>query len=183
MITTTFLEISDLSKLGQSNEKGADFPAMYLKKVDCPIACSSMYSEVGKNQYWDIYRVGWTNLHWSRYLHRADIEVSFIYDEEGVQIGYLELQIHPDASVEIVNFGLRPAFIGQGFGRGALTLAIRRGFELGSAGVWLHTCSLDHPSALKNYYARGFRFVREEVTNYLPLDVLPEVADQTMACA
>jgi ribosomal protein S18 acetylase RimI-like enzyme len=182
LITTTFLEISDPSDLRPPNEPGADFPEIHLKKVDCPIACSSMYLEVGKSQYWEIYRIGWTNLHWRRYLQREDIEISFIYGKDGVQIGYLELQVRPDASVEIVNFGLRSAFIGKGFGRSALTLAIRRGFELGEARLWLHTCTLDHPSALKNYYARGFRFVREEVTNFLPLDANPEVADHGMAC-
>lgn len=157
-----------------------DFAEMHLGKVDCPLACSSMYLEVGKNQYWEIYRIGWTNLHWQRYLQREDIEISFVYGKDGVQIGYLELQTHPDTSVEIVNFGLRPAFIGKGFGGSALSLAIRRGFELGAARIWLHTCSLDHPSALKNYYARGFRLVREEVTNFLPLDVIPEVVGHGM---
>jgi len=28
--------------------------------------------------------------------------------------------------------------------------------------VWLHTCTLDHPRALANYVAGGFRVVREE---------------------
>jgi hypothetical protein len=33
-------------------------------------------------------------------------------------------------------------------------------FEFGGPAirrVWLHTCSLDHPAALANYQARGFR--------------------------
>ena len=28
--------------------------------------------------------------------------------------------------------------------------------------LWLHPCSLDHPMALKNYEARGFRNFRSE---------------------
>lgn len=133
-----------------------------------------MYAAVGARHYWEIYRIGWTRQHWLRYLQRPEIDVSFICRENHERIGYVELRVHPDASVEIVNFGLRPASIGRGLGRSALTAALRRGFALGSAGVWLHTCSLDHPSALKNYYARGFQFVREEVANFLPLDPVPE---------
>jgi hypothetical protein len=30
--------------------------------------------------------------------------------------------------------------------------------------VWVHTCSLDHPSALPNYLARGFTIFNEETT-------------------
>ena len=29
--------------------------------------------------------------------------------------------------------------------------------------VWLHTCTLDHPHALRNYLRRGFLVVRKEV--------------------
>ena len=32
----------------------------------------------------------------------------------------------------------------------------------GTTRVWLHTCTLDHPRALTNYLAGGFRVVREE---------------------
>jgi hypothetical protein len=28
--------------------------------------------------------------------------------------------------------------------------------------VWLHTCSFDHPAALPNYLARGFRVFKTE---------------------
>jgi hypothetical protein len=28
--------------------------------------------------------------------------------------------------------------------------------------VWLHTCSLDHPSALNNYQRRGFKVYKTE---------------------
>jgi len=183
MITTTFLEIRTISDLHTPKESGGNASGMHLRKIDCPLDCASLYSAVGKSQYWEVYRYGWTPSHWNRYLQRSDIEISFICAKDGTQIGYLELQLHQDASVEIVNFGLRPEFIGQGLGGHALTLAIRHCFELGADGVWLHTCSLDHPSALKNYYARGFKFIREEVADYLPLDAMPEAVGQVIELA
>lgn len=33
----------------------------------------------------------------------------------------------------------------------------------GTTRVWVHICSLDHPSALANYQARGLQIYREDV--------------------
>ena len=44
---------------------------------------------------------------------------------------------------------------------------------MGAARDWVHTCSLDHPQALSNYQARGFRIYRtEEKPENLPDDPL-----------
>jgi len=66
--------------------------------------------------------------------------------------------------VEILYFGLAEAFFGQGFGGPLLTHALQSAWAWpGTTKVWVHTCSLDHPSALANYQARGLRIYREEV--------------------
>jgi len=36
-----------------------------------------------------------------------------------------------------------------------LTDALQRAWAWNAHRVWVHTCSLDHPAALKNYAARG----------------------------
>ena len=36
-------------------------------------------------------------------------------------------------------------------------------FELKSKKVWVHTCSLDHQYALKNYISRGMSVFKSEV--------------------
>jgi len=41
-----------------------------------------------------------------------------------------------------------------------LCAAIRRAWETGARRLVVETCSLDHPAALANYRARGFRVVR-----------------------
>ena len=43
-----------------------------------------------------------------------------------------------------------------------LTEAAEAAWALGASRVWLHTCTLDHPGALANYLARGFRPFRTE---------------------
>jgi GNAT superfamily N-acetyltransferase len=80
----------------------------------------------------------------------------------GQPAGYFELKRHDDASVEITFFGLMPHAIGRGLGRYLLTSAVQEGWALGPTRVWLHTCTLDHASALPNYLKRGFRAVRDE---------------------
>ena len=60
-------------------------------------------------------------------------------------------------------FGLLRPFFGQGLGGHLLSVAVRRAFERGANRVWLRTTTLDHPHALPNYQARGFRIVREEI--------------------
>jgi len=50
----------------------------------------------------------------------------------------------------------------MGIGRFMTGFAIRRALASGAKRVWLSTCSLDHPAALKTYLKCGFRIVREE---------------------
>ena len=58
--------------------------------------------------------------------------------------------------VEIAYFGLAPRFIGKGFGGYLLSHAIKSAWAWeGTRRVWVHTCTLDHPTALQNYKARG----------------------------
>ena len=64
-----------------------------------------------------------------------------------------------------------PEFIGRGHGKALLQDAITKAWEFGGNRVWLHTCSLDHPQALSNYLARGFRvFKTESVYDEIPVD-------------
>ena len=55
-------------------------------------------------------------------------------------------------------------------GGALLSDAVRTAWTLGARRVWLHTCSLDHPAALGNYQARGFRLFDTEVK----LEELPD---------
>ena len=70
-----------------------------------------------------------------------------------------------EESVEIAYFGLLPPFIGQGMGGALLSDAVAAAWEFGAKRIWLHTCSMDHPSALANYQARGFK-IFETVDDY-----------------
>ena len=71
-----------------------------------------------------------------------------------------ELERQGDA-VELVSFGLLPAFMGRGLGPRLLDAALRRAWALGPRRVWVHTCSLDGPAALHTYQARGLEIYDE----------------------
>jgi long-subunit acyl-CoA synthetase (AMP-forming) len=43
----------------------------------------------------------------------------------------------------------------QDVAAGLLTLGVQQAFAAGAERVWLHTCTLDGPTALPNYQARG----------------------------
>ena len=89
-----------------------------------------------------------------------------VLELRGQPIGYFELEPEP-SSTKIAIFGLLGGYHGRGLGGHALTIALRRGFELRPR-VWLTTCSLDSPAALPNYRARGLEVFRVEERPWSP---------------
>ena len=82
--------------------------------------------------------------------------------------GFFELIYNPELEeTEISYFGLLEEYIGKGIGGYALSVAIEKSFEKQIKRVWLHTCTLDHPNALKNYIARGMTVYKRENINIL----------------
>ena len=118
-----------------------------------------LYREVGARWQWRD-RLGWSDDTLRDHLASANIHI-FELLVDGESAGFFELRNGSDA-VEIAYFGLLPAFIGRGLGGALLTAAVTEAWRLGPRRVWLHTCTLDHPQALANYRARGFRIYRVE---------------------
>jgi GNAT superfamily N-acetyltransferase len=113
------------------------------------------YVAVGRDWYWTD-RLVWTREKWLAWVDRPELETWVAY-VRGTPVGYFELERQPEDNVEIAYFGLLPQFTGRGFGGALLNRAIDRAWEGSTRRVWLHTCTLDHPAALANYLARGFR--------------------------
>lgn len=90
--------------------------------------------------------------------------------DRGTPAGYVELDPQDDGVVEIMYFGLIPAFRGRRIGGHLLSYGVRRAWDLAdrtpgrppTKRVWLHTCSKDGPYAMDNYLRRGFRLFRTE---------------------
>jgi GNAT superfamily N-acetyltransferase len=126
----------------------------------CPELNRFLYTAVGAGWYW-VDRLPWTYADWLRYLDRPELE-TWVAHVSGTPAGYFELEEQPDSTIELAYFGLLPRFTGRGLGSALLSASIRRSWERVQRRVWVHTCSLDHPRALENYLARGFRLFRTE---------------------
>jgi GNAT superfamily N-acetyltransferase len=120
----------------------------------------ALYTLVGERWLWRD-RLVWTDEELDAYLSAPNVHV-WLLSVGGATAGYFELQQHGTDAVEVMYFGLVPAFMGRRLGGWMLTCAVEEAFALGARRVVLNTCTLDAPQALPNYLARGFTIVREE---------------------
>ena len=63
---------------------------------------------------------------------------------------------------EIAYFGILSEYFGKKYGGYLLSEAINKSFKKSIDRVWVHTCSLDHKNALKNYISRGMSIYNTE---------------------
>ena len=123
-----------------------------------------LYAAVGRAYRWHD-RDAWSDERLQRHLDDPAVSL-WTLAVDGATAGYFELvrRRAPDGVVEaeLLYFGLAAGFHGRGLGRRLLERAIAEAWALGAERLVLNTCTLDHPAALPNYLARGFRVVREE---------------------
>ncbi len=153
LIITTYLQLLSPS---EHLIKTSDDPRFSVVKVETPAPSFNkyFYTEVGRTWQWTD-RLAWSDADWRGYAHSPDVH-TFAAFYGGAPAGYYELRREGE-DVELVYFGLMPDFIGKKLGGALLSKAITDAFSLGAGRVWVHTCSLDHPAAIANYRARGFR--------------------------
>ena len=158
-VERNFLEIKDLRNLKENINMENNF---LIKKIKPDFQLNKFfYKQVGKKHRW-IDRLIWSDEKWMTYISNRNLETYVIskYDE---LVGFFELLYNPELKeTEISYFGLLEEYIGKGIGGFALSSAIRKAFEKNINRVWLHTCNLDHPNALKNYIARGMTVFKKE---------------------
>jgi len=141
----------------------------------------SIYLEHWRNpdvdQYLELYKEvggawGWTGRllktrdELDGILKSANNEV-WLFEVENEVAGFFEL-LRLERETEIVYLGLKPEWIGKGFGQRLIQSAI---YTAGKGGgkVWLHTCDRDHGSALPAYQKAGFKIERESISlEYYP---------------
>ncbi len=123
-----------------------------------------LYDTVGANWMW------WERRKMSDDALRAIVQHPLVevhvLHVGGVPAGYAELDRRSANQVELAYFGLMPEFIGRGLGGWLLRRAVMLAWDHGSprpSRVWVHTCDLDHPSALPLYQRVGFRPFKEEI--------------------
>ena len=163
-VERNFLELKDLKHLKVNSVNKTKF---LIKKIQPDFQLNKFfYKQVGKKHRW-IDRLSWSDGKWMNYISNKNLE-TYIISESDELAGFFELLYNPELKeTEISYFGLLEEYIGKGIGGYALSVAIKKSFEKNIRRVWLHTCTLDHPNALKNYIARGMTVFRKENINIL----------------
>ncbi|WP_406275211.1 GNAT family N-acetyltransferase [Streptomyces sp. NBC_00191] len=160
-VTTWSLEQTSPADLRPSPVPEGDL-RIVRAEVPSPEFSRFLYSAVGGDIHWND-RLGMTFAQWEELLARPGTETWVAY-EKGTPAGYVELEAQDGGSVEIVYFGLVPAFRGRRIGGHLLSYGVARAWDLAerwpglppTKRVWLHTCSKDGPHAMDNYLRRGF---------------------------
>jgi len=161
-ITTYYLEMKSPLLLNNKSKSNG------LKIIECEIKQYQfnrfLYQFVGEDWDWTD-NLSWSDEQWKAYAESDKLRTWVAY-YRGSPAGYFELQKQDAGNVQISYFGLQSEFIGKGFGSYLLSQAIKLAWDWsGTERVWVHTCSLDHPSALQNYKARGMELYKEETTD------------------
>jgi GNAT superfamily N-acetyltransferase len=158
-VTTWFLQMTDPGQLAAAPEPDPELE-MRQAEIASPEVSRALYAGVGSDWYWTD-RLSWSWRRWHEWLARPELEV-WLPQVRGTPAGYVELERDGDA-VELVAFGLLPSFIGRGIGTRALDFALRRAWAQAPRRVWVHTCSLDGPAALRTYRGRGLEVYDERI--------------------
>jgi GNAT superfamily N-acetyltransferase len=134
-----------------------DVPVQLVPWTDCSAAkYRLLYSRVGASWLW-----------WSRMalddgaleavIRDPQVRLFAVVDRARIEVGMLELDFRVPGECEIAFFGLIPGASGKGLGKWLMRRALQLAWGTKGVGrVWVHTCSLDGPTALPFYMGRGF---------------------------
>jgi len=116
-------------------------------------------------------------------VHDPAVAVHAVLDPREIEVGLLELDRRDAGACVLSYLALVPELTGQGHGRWLMGHALALAWSGDTARVRVHTCTLDHPSALGFYRASGFTPVARTVETFadpralglLPADAAPQV--------
>ena len=159
-IYRSYLEIRALGKLKEVKKPSENYFIELADSKDFQLN-KFFYKTIGKNCQW-IDRLIWTDINWIDYISNDQLFTYILKDKSEIA-GYFELLFNKQSKeAEIAYFGILEEYYGNRLGGYLLSEAIKSSFNMGSERVWVHTCSLDHENALKNYLARGMKNFKSE---------------------
>ncbi|MDY0958207.1 GNAT family N-acetyltransferase [Sphingomonas sp. CFBP8993] len=147
-----------------------------------PAKYRTLFARVGAPWLW-FSRLVMDEASLTAIIHDPAVSVFAVVDRMGIEVGLLELDHRQPGACEIGYFGLVPELAGRGHGRWLMAQAMMRAWTPGVERVWVHTCTLDHPSALNFYRKQGFTAVSRAVETFpdprrlglLPEDAAPQI--------
>ncbi|MCK8786384.1 GNAT family N-acetyltransferase [Roseomonas sp. NAR14] len=117
-----------------------------------------LYARVGNDYLWWLRRTV-PDAELEAVLEDPRVSVHVLY-ADGEPAGFYELDRRMPPGTNLAYFGLLPHAVGRGWGRALLRHAVDTAWAEGCAWLTVNTCTADHPRALPNYHAAGFRTLR-----------------------
>ena len=162
-VDRNYLEINSIKELNNSKKPNQNCQLRLINPPDFQIN-KFFYKQVGKKYRW-IDRLAWNEQTWINYVEDPKVKTYVLKNNENL-VGYFEQIFHFEKKdCELAYFGIMEDYYGKKYGGFLLTEAIKNSFINGIERVWVHTCSLDHKHALKNYQARGMKIFKTETIN------------------
>ena len=160
-VKRNYLEINSLKDLKDVNKPSEDYSLSLIDPINFQLN-KFFYKNIGKNHKW-VDRLTWSEEKWINYVSSKNVN-SYVFKQKNDLVGFFELIFHPEnKETEIAYFGILEEYQNKKLGSFLLSEAIKKSFNENINRVWLHTCSLDHENALKNYLARGMKIFKSEI--------------------
>lgn len=155
-VPVIYSEVTYLEMIKDPHVRPADLGRFSMRRVENMSVADYMdiYREVGRDYLWN-YRPGQSDEE-IRAILSSPATWMYLLFEEGRAVGMAELDASNPNDVELVHFGLIPRFLNQGIGKLFLQNIISLVWETGVRRMWLSTCGMDHPKAIRFYEAAGF---------------------------
>ena len=158
-----YLEINSIKNLSGITKSSDYYEVSLIDPPDFQLN-KFFYKQIGKNYRW-IERLVWSEKKWINYVNNSDVK-TFVLKENNNLVGYFEHILNKERlDCEIAYLGILEDYFRKKLGGYLLSEAIKKSFGFGVKRVWVHTCSLDHKHALKNYLSRGMKVFKTEMLN------------------
>ena len=159
-VKRNYLEINSLKDLKEGNKPSEDYSLSLIDPINFQLN-KFFYKNIGKNHKW-VDRLTWLEEKWINYVSSKNVKTYVLKFNDDL-VGFFELIFHPEKNeAEIAYFGILEEYQNKKLGSYLLSEAIKKSFNKNVNRVWLHTCSLDHRNALKNYLDRGMKIFKKE---------------------
>ena len=171
-------------EMRERREQPVPASPLTLRRVEVPEPehYRELFRRVGAPWLW-FSRLILDDAHLASIIQHPKVELYCVIDQNGREVGMLELDFREAHECELAFIGLIPELAGLGHGRWLLAEAVSRGWCEGVTRLHVHTCSLDHPAALGAYRRAGFvpfkraveLFTDPRLLGILPRDCAPHI--------
>ena len=162
-VKRNYLEINSLRDLNQRSKPTEDYSLNLLDPISFQLN-KFFYKNIANKHKW-VDRLIWTEEQWINYVSSKNVKTYVLKCKDDL-VGFFELIHHQEKKeVEIAYLGILEEYHNKKLGSYLLSEAIKESFKNEINRVWVHTCSLDHKNALKNYMTRGMKIFKTEIIN------------------